>query len=373
MAAIGRAGGAPLRIGLVGCGAIAELRHLPALGAVSGGEVVAVADADPAAAERVGTALGVESRHRDVESLLEGAEVDCVGVTVPAQHHAEVAIPALEAGKHVLVEKPLAVASDDCDRMVAAAERSGTVAMVAHNLRFHRLVQRARELIVAGAIGEPEGIRTLTVGGSHEERAGGGPVPAWKTNSAMGGGAIMEKGVHHYDLWAHLTGANAVELGAVAEIVGEREIRAAVSARLDNGTIATATCAYGRPPAAEVTVFGAAGRLDLDLYAFDGLRVLGPHAMVGGVRQRAANALAALRAFPRGVGDLGSGGAYVRSYAREWEHFLAGARGEAAVGCSFEDGRRAARIAGLAQRSAREGRRMDVAAGVPVADAAVSP
>jgi predicted dehydrogenase len=347
---------------------------MPALRGLSGARVVALADLDRTALERLAGEYGIERRHASAEALIDDPEVDCVGVFVPVAHHVEVATAALEAGKHVLVEKPLALSMDDCDRMVEVAARSDAVAMIAHNLRFHRLVRRARELISSGAIGEPEMIRTVTVGRAHDTTVDGVSPPHWKTETAAGGGAIMEKGIHHFDLWRFLTGAEPTRVSALVSVDGSYDRRAAVSATLSNGAIAQATSAYGVPPTAEASVTGARGRIDLDIHAFDGLRIRGPEDHSGGLGTRARGALASARALPRGIADLARGGAFVRSYTEEWRHLLACVRGEAELGSSFADGREAVRVATAAARSAREGAPVDlIAADCPGADAPAAP
>ena len=310
------------RVGLIGCGAIAELRHLPALRSL-GTRPVAVADSDPAALARIADPNGIERRHASAEALIADPEVDCVGVLVPPAAHAEVAVAVLEAGKDVLVEKPLGLTPEDCERMVRAAERSGRVAMVAHNLRFHRFVSRAREMIAAGAIGEVKAVSTLTIGGDPTTRDRHGD---WAVDGSLGGGPITEKGVHHYDLWRFLAGASATRVTAQA-LGGESGRFAAVSAALGEDRLAQALAGHGAPPASEVSVFGSEGRLELDLYAFDGIRVLGPAEISGSPRTRVVNAMTGLRLLPRGLADLRRGGAYVASYAEEWRHFFECVRG----------------------------------------------
>jgi myo-inositol 2-dehydrogenase/D-chiro-inositol 1-dehydrogenase len=340
-------GRAQPRIGLIGCGAIAGQRHLPALRGL-GARVVAIADSDHAALARTADANGIERRHSSAEALIADPQVDCIGVLVPPQAHPDVAVAALEAGKDVLVEKPLALTPEDCDRMVQAAERSERVAMVAHNLRFHRFAGRARELIAAGAIGEPEAVSTLAIG------EGSGRPGAWLKDSSLGGGVITEKGVHHYDLWRFLCAGSATRVFAHA--VGDAyDRRAVISATVGDRVLAQTLAGYGAVPAAEVVVAGSHGQIELDLYAFDGIRVLGPGEVSGSPRRRLANALASLRSLPRGLADLRRGGAYVISYAEEWRHFLECVRMGRQPLSPFADGREAALVAIAAHRSIREG------------------
>ena len=343
-------GRAEPRIGLIGCGVIAGLRHLPALRRLDA-RVVAVADPDPAALARMGDAHGIERRHASAELLIADAEVDCVGVLVPPTAHADVAIKAMEAGKDVLVEKPLAVSPEDCERMVRTAERTGRVGMVAHNLRFHRLVGRARELIEGGAIGEPQAVSTLTIGDGIARPERGG----WTADSSLGGGSITERGVHHYDLWRFLCGHSATRVFAQANFGGEYETRAVISATLGNGSLAQTLSGEGAVPTAKLEVAGSRGRIELDLYAFDGLRLRGPAEHSGGPRTRFADGLASIRSLPRGLADARRGGAYVGSYTEEWRHFLECVRDQRQSLSPFADGREAALVACAARRALERG------------------
>ena len=101
----------------------------------------------------------------------------------------------MRSGRHVLVEKPLALSVPECQRMIEEAERAGVVAMVGFHMRFHRLVREAREQIGRGAPGNIESIRLVW----HSPRADVG-ISAWKTRRSHGGGALVEIAVHHLDL-----------------------------------------------------------------------------------------------------------------------------------------------------------------------------
>ena len=349
---------------------MAGLRHLPALQRL-GADVVALADTDSAALASLADAHRIERRHPTAEAMLDDSEVDCVGILVPPAAHADLAVAVLEAGKDVLVEKPLALTPADCERMVRAAESSERVAMVGHNLRFHRLVARARELIAAGAIGEPQAISTAMLGTSRDPD-GATPTPEWLADSKLGGGAMTEVGVHQYDLWKFLCGGSVRRVVAEA-VPGKEGRRATVAATLEGGVVAQALAAYGAVPACEVTVAGSGGWLELDLYAFDGLRLRGPADISGSPRTRLAGALAGLRMLPRGLAELRAGGAYVGSYAQEWRHFLDCVDRCEPTLSPLADGRDAALVAVAARRSLEEGAAVGVDQLRALADPSAAP
>lgn len=107
----------PLRVGVIGCGRVTALRHLPALSRLDDAEVVALADSDAARLKQVADRFHITNRYPDVRALLKDAMVDVIAVRVPAQFHADIALAALDAGKHVFIEKPLTVTLEEADRV----------------------------------------------------------------------------------------------------------------------------------------------------------------------------------------------------------------------------------------------------------------
>lgn len=114
--------------------------------------LTAIADANPALLERARCDFRVES-HRDAESLVRSASIDAVYIATPHQFHAEHVLMAVEQGKHVLVEKPMALSLADCDRMIDAARRRGVVLIVGHTHGFDPGVARIREFNLSGELG----------------------------------------------------------------------------------------------------------------------------------------------------------------------------------------------------------------------------
>jgi predicted dehydrogenase len=186
-------GGARLRCGLVGCGAVTERYHLPALAASAEVEVTAVVDPvlerARALAGRVGARL-VLSDH----ATLPGA-VDLAIVAAPNAVHASIAIDLLSAGVHVLVEKPMARTTAECDGMIAAAERSGVVLAVGHDFRYFPVARFAHDWFAAAVVGE---LRRVDV-----RQSAGGRWP-YASSAALspqaGGGVLIDFGVHLFDL-----------------------------------------------------------------------------------------------------------------------------------------------------------------------------
>lgn len=173
----------PVALGIAGCGEVTCAKHLPALQHVPQIRVVAVADPVSEKARGAAARFRVPRVLEDAASLVELPEIEVVGVCVPPGRHADVAVMALEAGKHVWIDKPLALTPADCDRIGAAARAQGKQALVGHHMRWHRLVRKVRDLIREGALGEIESVRCVW----NSPRVDQG-LPEWRWRRASGGG-----------------------------------------------------------------------------------------------------------------------------------------------------------------------------------------
>jgi len=146
-----------LRVGIVGCGLVARV-HISAIRRIGNAEVVAVCDMNQGMAEEMARRFHIGSYYADLSELLSGAEVDVVHVTTPPQTHLSVCTQAMEAGCHVLVEKPMTLTVDDADKMIGTA-RAGKVRLcVVHNLQFASMVLKAKSMIAKGLIGNIVGM-----------------------------------------------------------------------------------------------------------------------------------------------------------------------------------------------------------------------
>ncbi|MGZ8702810.1 MAG: Gfo/Idh/MocA family protein, partial [Gaiellaceae bacterium] len=125
---------AALRVGIVGCGFATRSRHLPALQRMSQVRVVALADLDATLVSEVGKDAGIERLYGSASELVEDPDVEAIAVCVPASAHVDVAIAAIDAGKHVLVEKPLALSLDEADRLLERTASSSVKVTVGFNL-----------------------------------------------------------------------------------------------------------------------------------------------------------------------------------------------------------------------------------------------
>src|SRR2546425_4831671 len=154
--------GRPLRVGLVGCGAIARSKHIPGLRRLSK-KVRLVAVSDQAARLATDTArlFHVPSAYRSLSEMLGEESLDFVDLCVPPQAHAKLAVEALEQGCHILMEKPMALLTEECDWIIRAAEKVNKKVCVVHNDLFHPPMISAKGLVDIKAIGDVVGMRVL--------------------------------------------------------------------------------------------------------------------------------------------------------------------------------------------------------------------
>lgn len=187
-----------MRVALFGCGWIQDFH---ARGVVAhGDELVAVANHREESARVFAERYGIARVTTDWEALAAHPDVDAAIVATPNALHAPQSIALLEAGTHVMVEKPMATSVAECDAMIAAANRSGARLMVAHCWRFRDEVIAVRDRIAAGELGEIVKTRGY---GVHTEWGPSG----WFTDPALaGGGALPDMGVHAIDTARFLLG-----------------------------------------------------------------------------------------------------------------------------------------------------------------------
>lgn len=346
--------GAPVRVGLIGCGQAGAHSHLPALGFVPEVEVVALADSDPDRLNAAAKRFHVTRCYADYCLLLKDPAVEAVAVCVPVESHVETGIAVLDAGKHLFLEKPLALNLDEADRLIERAARSSRKVMLGFNLRWHRLAQRARELIQQDGLGALELIRSgLT---SYHET-----IPEWRRTRARGGGVFFEQAVHHFDLWRFLTGAEVEEVFAVSRSGVWEDEAATITARLSNGVLAAAVFAVHTGKRNEVEVYGREACVSVSFYRFDSFDYATGASRTDGIGVRLNKAQRALRETPQEVLRLRQGGDFLISYQTEWRQFCAAIRNDVPVLCTLDDGRRALQIALAATRSVTLGRPVKVA------------
>lgn len=250
-----------LRLGVIGVGVIGKA-HIKRLQAeTSPAELVAIADASLQAAESVGADLGAPVAG-SVPELLARDDVDAVIIAIPSGLHADVAVAALQAGKHVLLEKPIDVTVAAADRIIAAEQASGKVVSVVSQRRFAPENQYLHQAIRSGQLGRPTAANIEIALWRTQEYYDSG---AWRGTWALdGGGALMNQGVHLVDLVLWLLG-DVEEVYAHSGLLAHERIEVedaiTITARFTSGALLTflaTTTAYGDLPL-RVAVMGDGG------------------------------------------------------------------------------------------------------------------
>lgn len=250
-----------LKIGLVGVGAAAQVNHIPALRKVEGLELVALCDRDPEKAQRVAQKFGIERAVGRIEELLADDEIDAVDICTPNFLHAPLAIAALEAGKHVLCERPLARSSEEAAAMVKAAKKADRLLMCAVQHRFRPDAQLLRKFVDKGELGEiflakAGWLRQKTEWDSDEWR---------RTKRESGGGVVLDLGFQMLDLSLWVLGnqkVTSVTASVHRSRKGEVEDSATAFFRLESGATLTLELSWGllmEKDFAYLNLFGSGG------------------------------------------------------------------------------------------------------------------
>jgi UDP-N-acetylglucosamine 3-dehydrogenase len=256
-------GGHEVRVGLIGCGDIATRVHLPGLRA-AGAHVTRFASADLADAEAAAAASGESDAMAtsDWRQVVASVHIDAVDICTPSHLHAEMALAAIDAGKHVLIESPMALSAADADAVLKAAARKGVVVVPAHSVRFIGPYAAVAAAARSGVIGRITGA-ALAFGHGGPDALN--PGAAWYFDRAKsGGGALIDLGLGQIDLLRDALGAEVVEVSAVTYgRRGEVEERAEARLSFDSGATAQIRAGWSGMEN-HVEIAGTDGALKLD-------------------------------------------------------------------------------------------------------------
>jgi predicted dehydrogenase len=199
-------GGDAVRVGVIGTGAISQVVHVPIFAEREDVDLLAVSDADPHKARALADRFRVPFVLND-DDLIGHDELDAVAICTPNHLHEEMAIAALDAGKHVFVERPLSTTSQGAQRVIDVAERAGKVLVVGMPHRFRPGVAALRNFIAGGELGDLYAVR-----GSWMTRLMPGSRHTWRYDKKeAGGGALIDLGVPALDLCFWLIGFPAMK------------------------------------------------------------------------------------------------------------------------------------------------------------------
>ncbi len=191
---------AKVKVGIIGMGAIGAV-HADAYRACPQAEIAALCDIDAARLAAEGSRLGVSQRFSNYRKLLQ-SDVDAVSICVGNALHREVSLAALKAGKHILLEKPMAMNAKEAADIVAAGKKARKVIQIGMVNRQRAQIQLARDYVVKGLLGQPYHIRAVLI-----RRRGIPGLGGWFTTKAQsGGGPLIDLGVHWFDVAMYISG-----------------------------------------------------------------------------------------------------------------------------------------------------------------------
>jgi predicted dehydrogenase len=250
---------AELRWGVLSTAGIAREKVIPGIQRADRCRIVAIASRDASRAAEVAREVGIPTAHGSYEALLGDPDVDAVYIPLPNHLHAEWAIAAARAGKHVLCEKPLALTSDDAERMVEVAEAEGVHLMEALMYRLHPSWLAVRELVASGRIGRLVAVQSWFSYFNDD--------PADIRNiQAVGGGALYDIGCYSVNLSRMLFGTEPtrVEASILRDPESGVDILAAGLLEFEDG-VATFTCSTRAEDDQRVHVYGTDGRISIGI------------------------------------------------------------------------------------------------------------
>jgi UDP-N-acetyl-2-amino-2-deoxyglucuronate dehydrogenase len=247
-----------LRYGVIGAGVVAPL-HLEAIAELDDAELIGISDRESAVTRAQEAGCAAFGDHRELLAL----EPDVVVICTPHPSHPALTIEALEAGAHVLVEKPLAPQVREADAMIDAADRAGRLLGVCFQQRFRPVIAAARELIASGRLGEL--LRASIVDPLYRPNGYYGAATWRGTWEGEGGGVLMNQAPHTLDLLCHLAGPPATVWGVSRRRSQPMEAEDTATALLEysGGAVGTVAVSTTEPGVQRIELVGDQGRIEI--------------------------------------------------------------------------------------------------------------
>lgn len=246
--------------GLVGTGRIADDRILPGINAHAGNKLVAIVSRDQARADAVAKKFGAQHAYTSYDDMLRNPDVTVVAIHTPNSLHAEQAIAAARAGKHVFCDKPMATSVADAERIVRECEKAGVKLGINFHNRFMPCFIETRRIIAGGEIGDVQLVQLEASPGARP----GGRLATWRVDPAMAGlGTTMSIGVHVYDILRYLLASEIATVSALFDTPrGVMEETNISMFRFANGATAQLSVHEKSPfPHNDFVVHGSKGRI----------------------------------------------------------------------------------------------------------------
>ena len=282
----------PLGLATIGCGIISE-SHMSAMRELDSVRLVAAMDIDAERAERARQRFGADAAYDRLDSLWADDRVGGVVVCTPHAYHRDAVLAAAEHGKHVLVEKPMALSLADSDQMIRACAEAGVVLMVGQVFRYWPTRRKARAMLADGAIGRPTHVTHRRMG---RFRCDGNPWPTWYRDPAIGGNTLLYGfGTHEYDIVHWLLGRQVRRVFAAGVHTddywdGDDEVSSILT--FEDGAVAAVSQSINAATGqSDTTIIGTSGTLYIqgDQLLLDGTEVPNLESNSGAMRSQMAD------------------------------------------------------------------------------------
>lgn len=245
-----------VRWGVLSTANIGVQKVLPAMQRSERCAIVAIASRDEAAARAVAARLGIPKAYGSYDALLADPEIDAIYNPLPNHLHVPWTIKAIEAGKHVLCEKPLTRSVHEAEQMLEACQQAGAQLMEAAMYRFHPRMRRLKELLTSGALGSP---RFLHSAFSFPLR----DAENYRNSLAYGGGALLDIGCYCANALCWLNGASPVTIQAFSSYreAGGIDLESSALLRFANGSLGHMQCSFVAAEYQSIEIVGSQGAL----------------------------------------------------------------------------------------------------------------
>ncbi len=329
-----------VKIALAGYGWIAERVHLNVFARLQGCELVAVGERDAARLKEACRRAPQAKPCRDFRELLSLPEVKAVVICLPNALHAEAAVAALERGKAIYLEKPLAVTLEEGRRVISTWRRSGLAGMIGFNYRFNPLYRRAREVVQSGALGKLVDVRTVF-------------SSARKTNGERNN-PLLDLGSHHIDLIRFIFDEEIQEVLVTQPSGGLEGESVTVRFRLDSGLEVQSLFSTHSADEDCFEIQGEKAKLRIDRYRSLDIEVTGPGTSLswpGRVSRKLRSLVTGPHALKRIVFPT-----WEPSYEAALNHFVEGLLSGRPVSPDLGEGYKSLAVVAAAEESARSGK-----------------
>ena len=266
-----------IRWGMIGCGSVAEVKSGPGFYKADQSVLAAVTSRRPAVARDFAQRHQIAKVYETTEQLLADPDIDAVYIATPPASHKALALQVAKAGKHVYVEKPMAMRSAECREIVEACEQNGVRLFVAFYRRGMPRFLKVKEWLDAGAIGDVRCVRVLQYRAPAPEELSPETLPWRLKPEVAGGGHFLDMGVHTLDILDFWLGNIEEVQGIASNLAGLYAVEDTVTATWRHASGAQGSgswcyvCGHGEE---RVDIVGSRGRIELEIFTDKPLRLI---------------------------------------------------------------------------------------------------